>query len=234
MLYSVKDLGRYTIEALDEPIGQVHEFCFDDQTWLMRYTVVETGEWLLGHKVLISMDQFDPPDPAECRITARLNLQQVQDSPSIENNKPIYLQRKSDIYDYLSWGSGMPTTGTWMISPLAGQLLDAAEQERAQERQEYEPHLRSTREVTGYHIDATDGAIGHIEDFVVDDQTWRIGYIIIDTHNWLPGKKVMVAPTWIVKVRWTEKKVYVALQRQTIENSPEFDLKALRRAGPNS
>lgn len=229
MLHSMKDLSGYTIEARDGHIGSPYEFCFDDHTWHLRYAVVETGDWLLGHKVLISMDQFGPPIPAEHTLSVKRTLQEVQDSPSLENNKPVYLQRKSEAYDYLRWGGEVQMSGTWVISPLAGQLLDAAEQERAEERDEYDPHLRSTREVTGYHIDATDGEIGHIEDFIVDDQTWRIGYIVIDTRNWLPGKKVMVAPMWIVKVRWTEKKVYVALQRQTIENGPEFDLESLQR-----
>jgi hypothetical protein len=229
LLHSVKELSGYTIEARDGHIGSPYEFCFDDQTWYLRYAVVDTGDWLLGHKIMISLDQFDPPEPAERTLAVKHTLQEVQDSPSIETNKPVYLQRKSGVYDYLGWSSGMHMSGTWLISPIAGQLLDEAEQGRARERGEYDPHLRSTREVFGYHIDATDGELGHIEDFIVDDQTWRIGYIVIDTHNWLPGKKVIVAPMWIVKVRWIEKKVYVALQRQTIENSPECNLEALRR-----
>ena len=229
MLHSIKDLGGYTIEALDGHIGKPYEFCFNDQTWALRYAVVETGDWLLGNKVLISMDQFGPLAPSKREFPLTLTFQQVQESPSIETDKPVYLQRQNGVYDYLSWGGEAHMSGTWLISPLAAQLIDAAEEERAQERESYNPHLRSTRVVTGYHIDATDGEIGHVEDFIVDDQTWQIGYIVIDTHNWLPGKKVMIAPKWIVKVRWPEKKVYVALQRQTIENSPEFDLESLRR-----
>ena len=228
MLQSIKDLGGYTIEALDGYIGKPYEFCFDDQAWVLRYTVVETGDWLLGHKVLISMDRLGPPEPAGRRFPVVLTWQQVQDSPGIGTDKPVYVQQKSGIYDYFGWGPEMHMSGTWLISPIAAQLIEAAEEKRAQERGSYNPHLRSTREVTGYHIDATDGEIGHVEDFIVDDQTWQIGYIVIDTHNWLPGKKVMIAPQWIVKVRWSEKKVHVALQRQTIENSPEFEPESLR------
>jgi hypothetical protein len=229
MLHSVKDLGRYTIEALDGHIGKPYEFCFDDQTWELRYAVIETGHWLLGNNVLISMDRFGLPEPDERKFPVALTLQQVQDSPSIEADKPVYLQEESGVNGYLGWGGEVHTSGTWMISPIAAQLIDAAEQERAGERQDYDLHLRSTREVTGYHIQATDGEIGHVEDFIVDDRTWQIDSIVIDTHNWLPGKKVMFAPQWIIKVRWPEKKVYVAFQRQTIEHSPEFDLASLRR-----
>jgi hypothetical protein len=229
MLHSIKDLAGYTIEAVDGQVGQPYEFCFDDQTWQLRYIVVETGDWLLGHKVLISMDRFGLLAPSERKFPLTLTLQQVLNSPGIETDKPVYLQRQSGVYDYLRWGSEAHMSGTWLISPLAAQLIDAAEQKQAQKRESYNPHLRSTREVTGYHIDATDGEIGHVKDFIGDDQTWQIGYIVIDTHNWLPGKKVMIAPKWIVRVHWPEKKVYVALQRQTIEHSPEFDLESLRR-----
>lgn len=229
MLQSMKDLCGFTIEASDGPIGKPYEFCFDDQTWELRYTVVKTGDWLLGHRVLISMDRFGPSDLAERKLPVALTLQQVQDSPSIETDKPVYLQQQTGVYDFLGWGPDTYTSGIWLISPLAAQLIDATEQERAQESASCNPHLRSTREVSGYHIDATDGAIGHIEDFIVNDQTWQISYIVIDTHNWLPGKKVLIAPQWIVNVRWSEKKVDVALQRQTIERSPEFDPASLRR-----
>lgn len=229
MLHSTHDWGGYTIEASDGRIGKPYEFCFDDQTWELRYAVVEIGDWLLGHKVLISMDQFDPPEPAARKFPARLTLQQVQDSPGLGTDKPVYLQHQSGVYDYIGWGPDVHLSGTWLISPIAAQLIEDAGQEQARERESYDPHLRSTREVTGYHIDAADGAIGHVEDFIVDDQTWQINYIVIDTRNWLPGKKVMIAPGRIDRVRWAEKKVYVALQRQAIEHSPEFDLESLRR-----
>ncbi len=231
MLYSTQDLGDYTIEAVDGRLGKPFEFCFDDQTWELRYVVVETGDWLLGHKVLISMDQFDPPEPAERKFPVALTLQQVKDSPSIGTDKPVYLQKQSGIYDYFGWGPDVHLSGTWLISPVTAQLIEAAEHTQAHERESDNPHLRSTREVTGYHIDAADGAIGHVEDFIVDDQTWRINSIVIDTRNWLPGKKVLIAPGWIDRVRWPERKVYVARQRQTIAHSPEFDLEALRRGG---
>jgi hypothetical protein len=84
-------------------------------------------------------------------------------------------------------------------------------------------HLRSTDEVTGYHIEAADGEIGHVKDFIVDDETWAIRYLEIDTRNWLPGKKVLLSPQWINNVSWPQSKVYVDLTRETIQNSPEWD-----------
>lgn len=78
------------------------------------------------------------------------------------------------------------------------------------------------QEVTGYPIQAADGEIGHVEDFVLDDETWTIRYLIVDTRNWWPGKKVLVSPRWIERVSWSERKVFVNLPREIIKQSPEF------------
>jgi sporulation protein YlmC with PRC-barrel domain len=91
------------------------------------------------------------------------------------------------------------------------------------QKENADPHLRSTLEVIGYHIQASDGEIGHVEDIIINDQDWTICYLVIDTHNWLPGKKVLVAPTWVKSVNWAQRKVYINLRRETIKECPEFD-----------
>ena len=91
----------------------------------------------------------------------------------------------------------------------------------------WDPHLRSTHDVSGYHIQATDGEIGHVEDFIIDDETWAIRYLIIDTRNWWPGKKVLISPQWIERVSWSESKVFVNLSRETIKQSPEYTEESL-------
>lgn len=120
MLQSVKDLGGYTIEALNGRIGEPYEFCFDDQAWELRYAVIEAGDWLLGHKVLISMDRFGSPEPGERKLPVTLTVQQVQDSPSIGTDKPVYLQQKSSVYDCLGWAAEAHMSGTWLISLIDG------------------------------------------------------------------------------------------------------------------
>ena len=76
--------------------------------------------------------------------------------------------------------------------------------------------------MTGYYIQATDGDIGHVEDFLVDDQSWTIRYMLVDTTNWWAGKKVLVAPAWITRVDWGESKVHVTVTRAQIKASPEY------------
>jgi hypothetical protein len=91
-----------------------------------------------------------------------------------------------------------------------------------QVKKAWDPHLRSTDDVSGHNIQAADGEIGHVEDFIVDDETWAIRYLIIDTRNWWPGKKVLISPKWIERVSWSESKVFVNLLRETIKQSPEY------------
>jgi len=97
-------------------------------------------------------------------------------------------------------------------------------QERTdQERQAVDSHLRSSREVIGYEIMATDGPIGNVEDFIFDQKSWAIRYLVVDTRKWLPGKHVLVSPEWIDSVSWPEHQVYVKVVRSAVETSPEYD-----------
>jgi len=90
-------------------------------------------------------------------------------------------------------------------------------------RESTDSHLRSSQAVIGYNIDATDGEIGHVEGFVVDDEAWAIRYMEVATRSWWPGKKVLVSPAWIERVSWTDSKVCVGLSREAIKNAPEYD-----------
>jgi sporulation protein YlmC with PRC-barrel domain len=91
----------------------------------------------------------------------------------------------------------------------------------------WDPYLRSTHEVTGYNIQAADGEVGHVEDFIIDDETWAIRYLIVDTRNWLPGKKILLSPFWIERVSWSESKVFVNLPMEKIKESPEYTEESL-------
>jgi hypothetical protein len=78
-------------------------------------------------------------------------------------------------------------------------------------------------DLQGFDILATDGEIGIVEDFIVEDDSWAIRYLAIDTHKWWPGKKVMIAPQWIASIDWAQAKVHVLLSREEIKQSPTYD-----------
>lgn len=223
MRRSLNDLDGYIVRAKDGDIGTVCEFYFDDESWTIRYVIVDTGGWLSGRKVLLSPAAFDTPNWESRTFPVKLTKEQVQNSPSIDTAKPVSRQHETELHGYygwpIYWGSML---GGIQAAPLM--IMDTVrEDETSQGKPKGDTHLRSTSEVTGNHIEATDGEIGHVEDFVVDDETWAIRYLLVDTRNWLPGKKVLVSLQWIKRMSWAESKVYVDLTSDAIKNSPEFD-----------
>jgi hypothetical protein len=92
----------------------------------------------------------------------------------------------------------------------------------ASEAMGWDRNLRSTREVTGYHLLALDGEIGHVDDFIIEDETWAIRYLVVATKNWWPGKKVLISPKWIESVSWDAREVVIGLTRETIKAAPEY------------
>jgi uncharacterized protein YrrD len=221
MLRSVKELQGYTILAEDGDIGSVAGFYFDDDVWTIRYLVVDTGEWLSSRKVLIAPLALDQPDWERQIFPVELTQAQVEQSPDVDTTMAISRRQEADLHRYYRWPIYWTGGGGVIINQVMHR--QAREKQESSPQKEADPHLRSTREVIGYHIQARDGEIGHVEDFIVDDQTWSINYMIVDTQNWLPGRKVVVSPSWIDKVSWLEAKVYIDLSRETVENSPEYD-----------
>jgi len=228
MLRTVGDLKGVTIEAMDGDIGSVQDLYFDDRAWTIRYFVVDTGTWLPGRRVLISPFAFRLV-PGASRLRTSLTKQQVKDSPSIDTDRPVDRQREiafAQYYGYPYYWLGPNRWGelAYPVLPVPPAAPTALEEEMAaREWEDTDPNLRSARDVMGYYIQATDGDVGHVEDFLVDAESWAIRYMIVDTRNWLPGRKVLVSPEWIQRVSWEESKVYVDLSKRHIEAAPEFD-----------
>jgi len=231
MQHSISSMIGYAIRATDGDLGKVDEFYFDDETWTIRYVVVETGNWLSGRKVLISPVAFGKTELESRTISVNLTCVQVSSSPDIDTEKPIYRQHEAELHEYYQWPWRGGYGGAFGTTPLplsGGEVF--VEQEASTSGRRDDPHLRSTRQVTGYHIHATDGEIGHVEDFIVNDENWAIRFLVVDTRNWLPGKKVLLSPQWIKRVEWADSSVYFDLTRESVRNSPEFDFsKAVNR-----
>jgi hypothetical protein len=234
MLRSVDDLRGFAITATDGAIGEVEDFYFDDELWAVRYLVVNTGTWRESQQVLISPISVEKVDRATNQMFVALTMNQVKNSPDINTHQPVSRQHETAFaayYGYPSywggpflWGAAAYPAG--LGAPTAGETAAAAAAARAREASG-DVHLRSTKEVTGYHLQATDGEIGHVEDFIVEDETWAVRYLVADTSNWLPAKKVLLTPRWVGRVSWNESKVFVDLTKGAIEQSPEYDESAL-------
>lgn len=228
MLWSFEHLRGYTLRATDGTLGDVHDVLFDDTEWTVRYLVVDTGTWLSGRRALIIPAVLDRPDPERREFPVALTKEQVRNSPDIDTDKPVSREQETTLYGYYGWPNYwvMPAAEGAAVPPAAAapeSRIRAELERRVKEAEHADPHLRSAREVSGYYIEALDGDIGHVEDFLIDDNGWRIRYLVADTRNWLPGKQVILSPDWVLRIDWNERTVHVDHNREQIKNSPEYD-----------
>jgi PRC-barrel domain protein len=232
MMRNVKDLRGYAIRATDGVIGTVDDFYFDDEDWGIRYLVVDTGKWLSGRKVLISPIAIGSPDWMVQELPVSLTKAQVKRSPDIDTRKPVSRQHEAEYSRYYGYPYYWGGAGFWGMGAYPGSLTaeDAINEElRAaathSSRTADDCHLRSSNAVIGYQVHATDGDIGHVEGLLVDDQTWAIRYLIVNTHGWWSGRRVLVAPRWIDDVSWSMATVSIDLTRDAIKGAPPYDAK---------
>jgi len=227
MLTNTTNLKGFAIRAEDGELGTVEDFYFDDATWAIRYLTVDTGGWLGGREVLISPISVIKTDWRSRRLDVALTKNQVENSPDINSHRPVSRQQEAEFlgyYGYPSYWSGPYMWGpAFYPAGLAYAPVGPAAPVAETPRQESpDSHLRSTEAVVGYHIAAIDGEIGHVAGFLVDEETWAIRYLEVATHNWWPGKKVLVSPAWIERVSWADSAVYAALSREDIRSAPEY------------
>lgn len=227
MLRSLKDLERYTVGASDGDIGTVVNFLVDDDRWVVRYLVVETDGFFDGRRVLISPISFGKADWSTQRFHVALTREKVKNSPSVDVDKPVSRQHERDYYGYYGYPYYWGYPGVWGMAAYPGLLADRGWNGTPTIQQTADAagdaHLRSASELRGYHIQGTDETIGHVEDFIVDDETWQVRYLVIDTSNWWFGKKVLVAPHWAKSISWADRMVHVDMSRDAIKNSPEWN-----------
>lgn len=222
MLTDAKSILKYKLNSLDEEVGGVKEFFFDDKFWTIRYLVANTGSWLNKRQVLISPYFIGTVDHNLEFINVNLRKNEIENSPSIDTDKPVSRQYEESYYSY--YGAPVYWGGPDAWGPTPALIRDRGQwkNDKSQEGS-WDPNLRSTKDVTGHSIQASDGEIGHVDDFIIDDENFTIRYLVIDTKNFLPGKKVLISPEWIDRISWDDSKVFINLTRETIKNSPEFD-----------
>jgi hypothetical protein len=233
MLLSTNDLQGHRIHATDGDIGHVDQFYFDDEAWAVRYLVIDTGNWLTGKRVLISPIAISGIDGDAKTFNAGLTKEQIKNSPDIDTHRPISRQRELEYFNYYGWPYYWYGGGLWAGAFYPGALnmagaLDAESGARPKSPVELgDSHLRSTKAVLNYHVEAADGEIGHVEDFIMDDQTWTIRYLVVNTRDWWPGKRVLIPPRWIDQLKWAESRVYVGVDRASIKSALQYEPSSL-------
>ncbi len=221
MLYKAKALKNFKLNSLDGEIGKVKELYFDDRYWTIRYLVVDTGNWLMDREVLISPYALTTVNEEEKYINVNLTQKKIEESPSLDYDKPVSREFEGTYHNYYGWPVYWGGTYMWGAYPHIERSNEQLSRSNHPKKSQ-DHHLRSTHDVSGYTIQATDGEIGHVEDFIIDDVNWAIRYLIIDTKILWLGKKVLVSPLWINRVSWSEGKVFVNHSIETIKQSPEY------------
>jgi PRC-barrel domain protein len=240
MLWRCSELGGYAIAARDGEIGHVDDLLFEEARWTVRWLVVETGGWLSGRRVLLAPPVLGHPDRGARRFPVNLTRAQVEQSPPLESDLPVSRQVEANVLahyglppywegdlmpplNYLSEGAAHAMGFLFPPEPMAAEAEAAGDKPGTAAAMQGDPQLRSTSQTVGHVLRARDGEIGHVEDFLVDEEGWRIRYMVVDTGRWLSGRKVLIAPQWIRDFDWAERRVDVDLTRAQVRASPPYD-----------
>jgi len=228
MLSFGSTLRGYNVEATDGKIGTAVDFLFDDRTWLVRWLVVDLGDWLPGRKVLLHPVAIGETDHGRQTLCVKLTKAQVQASPEKSAYEPVSAQMERHLYEYYGWETSSienafganPISSRFSAPPLFMSSSETASLSEAPH--DGDPNLRSVKAIAGYHIQASDGAIGQIEDLLIDETVWRIRYLVIDTGNWLPGKKVLISPYAVREISWADRQIRLDVKCDQVRSSPSW------------
>jgi len=232
MLRNVNHLQGFKIEAQDGPIGQAEHMYFDDDDWAIRYLVVQTGNWIRRKHVLISPIFLTEINWPEEKVVVSLTQEQVRHSPDMNMREPISRKQEREFYKYYKtpgywagyglWGTGMHPED--VLSLKEGGKSAGKTPTEVTEQASGEVHLRSSAAVSGYSVLANRGEVGKISDFIFDDRTWAIRYLVVSTGRLLGGKQVLIAPRWTKEISWKRQQMYVDMENSKIEEAPEYNV----------
>lgn len=249
-MLSLDHMLDHAVVTTDGRLGHLFDAYYDDRFWTVRYLVVSgIGEEEVTR--VVSTIAVDRVDAAARQVFLSIGRELLMGAPDFSDIKPVSVEMEANYFNYFGWPHywrGLYGWGTsWAVpaAPAPAPQLGVAvppvappEEEAEAERgpvPEYaggtvaSHHLRSARETTGYHVQALDGEIGHIEDFIVEPRSWRIAQVVVDTRNWWFGKKVAVPAETFTRVDWESRLVFVDETREQVKERREFDVDRLRR-----
>jgi hypothetical protein len=227
MLHSIQQRFGEKLRANDGEIGHVRDFYLDDKNWAVRYLVADTGGWLSERLVLISPHAIGRLHPRWRVLLVNLTRRQIERSPSIDEHKPVSRQQEEEYHRHY----GYPYYAqSWPLWGLAGYPVIVPPPRASQSKgQPADSHLRSARFIQGYKVEATDGIVGELADFMVDDRTWTIREIVVEFGHWYAGKAIRIPTEKISRISYDEATVYVNLANDAMVHASEEDVE--RAAG---
>lgn len=223
MLRSLKEIKGYVLRAKDGDIGRCQDFLLDDQSWAVRYMVADTHKWLPGRLVLVSPISLGEPEWSDQRLPVNLTTEQIKNCPELDSHAPVTRRYEVWFHQHYGWpyywNGGDLWASSFIPRALFGGRPDLGDEGPDLDNQ----NLHSAEEIMGYSIRATDGEIGHVDDFILDDETWSVRFAVGATRNWLPGRHVLLPLPRLLDVVWSDGVLEVGLSREEVKNSPEYD-----------
>jgi hypothetical protein len=231
MLRSIKQLYGEKLGASDGEIGRVKDFYFDDQSWAVRYLVADTGTWLASRQVLLSPHAIGKLYEDGKVLLVKLTRKQIENSPAIETHKPVSRQFEEEYHSYYGWPYYWEGDGLWggmrsfpILEEPPKFLTGGQAAPTNPPHKRADAHLRSTQAVMGYHLQATDGIVGHVCDFMMDDESWAIGQLVVKTGHRFTGKEVLIPVSKVDRISYEESTVFVKLTKEAVEQSSTHDV----------
>ena len=229
LLTSLSELQGYRLLAGEEKLGKISDYLIDETEWTIRIIVVDIGNWLTGRKVALDSSVFHVPGSERREVRVDLTREKIESGPTLDENETVSGQHRKALsihYGWpMAWHAGTPGFGP-TAAPVHPDTLSPFKESAAEthpEEPESETSLHSFREIEGYSIEATDGSIGHVEDFIADPVDWKLRYLVVDTRKWLPGKKVLVGLNWLRSISFPDRSARIDLQREQIRKGPLYD-----------
>ncbi len=210
MFIAARDMYGTALEGIDGRVGVLYDILFDDRSWRLRHLVVSLDRWFLGRQVLLDPEVIEWGDGPDQRPRVRLTKQEVRQSPSVESDLPMARRASEAAAQVLVWEAYWANVPNTPAEPQG------------------DPNLRSTKMLSGLHLHCIDGQLGHVEDFLIDRQTWSVRDLVVDTRNWWPGKHVLVEPTLVESISWADREIRLSLRRDQVEDRPAY-----QHAGPS-
>ncbi|WP_417310421.1 PRC-barrel domain-containing protein [Devosia sp.] len=235
MLWNVSAIETYPVVASDGRVGMVADFIFSDRDWHVPWAVIDTGDWLAGHQVLLPTAKLGKPDAESQSISVGLSRADVENSPVLgpeDGQAADGANAQYGISPYLSAGYLAEYRAPFGTAPFA--IAGSQDHLRTRANDAFDsqnPTLRSVRVLHGFHVDSRDGSIGHIEEFIIDDSTWQVRFFVVGTRDWWPGKRVLISPRSLLKIDWQEKVIALDVDRQLVKDAPAYDPQTMMDAG---
>jgi hypothetical protein len=226
MLHNTSHLYGIRLDGSDGEIGHIKDLFFDDKNWVIRYLVADTGTWLTGRQVLISPHACGKLALREKVLHLKLHKKQIEDSPSIDSHRPVSRQYEVEYYRYYGWPAYWDGGAMWGIGAYPTMVLPSRVEMKARQPLHHrdDKHLQSVRAVTGYQIQTADGTIGNVSGFLVDDISWQVCEMVVETGHWYSGKQILIAPSSIERISYEDSTVVVTLTKADIQRTAENDL----------